>query len=151
MIVIPLVIFGLAGLAWVVLANEPGDKPPPAPTRNIIVQNKVAIGPNELVEDATPAYLSAQAVSYCANKNCKVDGTDLKSGDNLETTCYVHGEKMYNYSLDSQASANNPNKFQSDLWYQARHSNGKTGYISEVYIEKSYRGGQNLPMCLAAS
>lgn len=54
---------------------------------------------------------------------------------------------IYNYNLDAPEVAQNPHKFESDLWYRARYSNGKVGLISEIWVEPAYRGCLNLPVC----
>ncbi|MFV2109246.1 hypothetical protein [Micromonospora sp. LOL_015] len=35
----------------------------------------------------------------------------------------------------------------SDLWYEIVLHDGRTGFLSEVYIAPEYRGGMNLPEC----
>ena len=50
----------------------------PQTVEAIVVQNKVALGPDRLEEDRTPAYLSTEALAYCASpsRSCKVPGTE---------------------------------------------------------------------------
>ena len=113
----------------------------------ITVQNKVALGPDSLIEDSTPAYLSSTPVPYCSRLGCEVPGTQVSSGAMLVAVCYTHGAEMYNYNLDSTASQNNPNRASSSLWYKVVFPDGRSGYISVVYVVASNRGGMGLAIC----
>ncbi len=117
------------------------------PMAVITVQNKVALGPSQLIEDSTPAYLSIKAIPYCANNGCKISGTEVSSGAMLVATCHVGGTEMFNYNLDSSESKQNPHRAASALWYRAVFPDGRAGYISEVYIMPEDRGGKGLPQC----
>lgn len=112
----------------------------------VTVQNKVAVGAEDLVEDAGPAYLSSRAVAFCGPRGCKEDGTDVVSGAMLPATCTVVGERMWNYNLDSPV-ARNPHRAESALWYRVTWPDGRSGYLSEVYLEPGSRGGLGLPAC----
>ncbi|MFC5947922.1 helix-turn-helix domain-containing protein [Pseudonocardia lutea] len=118
----------------------------PAATAVVTVQNKVALGASDLVEDNTPSYLSARPVAFCASHGCKVTGSEITSGALLPAMCVAHGERMWNYNLDSPA-AGNPNRADSDLWYQVAWPDGRIGYLSEVYVAPGSRGGLGLPTC----
>jgi len=113
----------------------------------VTVQNKVAPGPSQLIEDSTPAYLSTKAMPYCANNGCKVPGTEVSSGARLVAVCYINGAEMVNYNLDSSESKQNPHRADSTLWYRAVFPDGRSGYISEIYIMPADRGGKGLPIC----
>ena len=113
----------------------------------ITVQNKVALGPSELIEDSTPAYLSSKPIPYCRHHGCEVPDSQMSSGVMLVAVCYVHSAIMYNYNLDSSASQENRNRASSTLWYKVILSDGRSGYISEVYTEPADRGGKGLPTC----
>jgi len=74
-----LLVGGVAIASWTRTGGEP------VVTQNlrvIEVQNKVAVGPDSLVEDTTPAYLSSAPIAYCASasRSCKVLGTEMGSG-----------------------------------------------------------------------
>ncbi|ALE80371.1 hypothetical protein WY02_20340 [Pseudonocardia sp. AL041005-10] len=112
----------------------------------VTVQNKVALGAEDLVEDSGPAYLSSRAIAFCGPRGCKEDGTDVVSGALLPATCTVVGERMWNYNLDSPA-AHNPHRVESALWYRVTWPDGRSGYLSEVYLEPASRGGLGLPAC----
>ncbi|MER5672065.1 helix-turn-helix domain-containing protein [Pseudonocardia alni] len=112
----------------------------------VTVQNKVALGAEDLVEDSGPAYLSSRAIAFCGPRGCKEDGTDVVSGAMLPATCTVVGERMWNYNLDSPA-AHNPHRVESELWYRVTWPDGRAGYLSEVYLEPGSRGGLGLPTC----
>jgi hypothetical protein len=117
--------------------------------RTIIVQNMVAIGPSGLIEDATPAYLSAQPMAFCAERHCEVSGTQMWSGHPLEATCTVDGARMTNENSLSPGIGRNKNAIFSKLWYRCILPDGKFGYLSEVYVARAYRGGLGLPTCPA--
>ncbi len=112
----------------------------------VTVQNKVALGAEDLVEDSGPAYLSSRAIAFCGSRGCKEDGTDVVSGALLPATCTVVGERMWNYNLDSPA-AHNPHRVESALWYRVTWPDGRSGYLSEVYLDPGSRGGLGLPAC----
>ncbi|MFG1637487.1 helix-turn-helix domain-containing protein [Pseudonocardia alni] len=112
----------------------------------VTVQNKVALGAEDLVEDSGPAYLSSRAIAFCGTRGCREDGTDVVSGALLPATCTVVGERMWNHNLDSPA-ARNPHRVESELWYRVSWPDGRSGYLSEVYLEPASRGGLGLPAC----
>ena len=116
-------------------------------TITITVQNQVASGPDSLVEDSSPAYLSTKTEPSCSRKGCKVAGTELATGASLMAVCRTNGAQMYNYNLDSVASENNPNRVASTLWYRVVLADGRAGFISEVYVVPNDRGGKDLPVC----
>ncbi|MFR9805634.1 helix-turn-helix domain-containing protein [Pseudonocardia sp. RS010] len=118
----------------------------PVPSAVVTVQNKIALGASELVEDTGPAYLSSRPAAFCATKGCKVQGTEISSGALLAATCTARGDMMWNYNLDSPA-AENPHRAKSDLWYQVSWPDGRTGYLSEVYVDPASRGSLGLPSC----
>lgn len=120
--------------------------PSTATSAVVTVQNKSAMGASELVEDSTPSYLSARPQPFCASNGCKLDGAEIVSGALLPATCVTRGPMMWNYNLDSPA-AENPNRVASDLWYRLSWPDGRTGYLSEVYVEPPYRGGLRLSSC----
>jgi hypothetical protein len=113
----------------------------------VVVQNKVAVGPAMLLEDATPAYLSTIPAPYCKARGCAVPGTDMASGAVLAVDCTVAAEDMVNYEADSVLSRDNPHRAHSTLWYRARFPDGRAGFLSEVYVDPASRGGLGLPDC----
>jgi hypothetical protein len=129
--------------------TEPGPPVVPQTVEAIVVQNKVALGPDSLVEDTTPAYLSTLALAYCAqpSRNCKVAGTEMSSGAAVVANCWTRGQMMWNWDLSDPTAQANPNRVRSDLWYRASFPDGRTGYLSEVYVERGDRGGRGLPRC----
>lgn len=117
--------------------------------RTIVVQNMIATGPSALIEDSTPAYLSTKPIPFCAEQRCEVPRTQMWSGVPLEATCTVHGAEMTNENTHSPGITHNKNGIFSALWYRCILPDGKSGYISEVYVAPAYRGGLRLPVCLA--
>ena len=125
---------------------------PPTQVRNvtsaaIVVHNKVAIGENGVAEDTTPAYLSAEPVARCAARGCKVPDTEVWSGAVLVARCWVHAATMTNRDLTSHGIERNAAGVSSDLWYEIILHDGRTGYLSEVYVQPEHRGGVGLPEC----
>jgi len=116
--------------------------------RTIVVQNKVAFGPSSLVEDRSPSYLASRPVARCANlPGCKLDGTDVGTGDTLQAVCQLQGELLTNADVKSPGVKTNPNVAGSALWYGIVWRDRRRGYISEVYVGPTYRGGLGLPAC----
>lgn len=116
--------------------------------RTIVVQNKVAFGPSSLLEDDSPSYLSSRPVARCANlPGCKLEGTDVESGDVLQVACQLQGELLTNADVSSPGVETNPNVAGSALWYGVIWRDGRRGFISEVYVGPTYRGGLGLPPC----
>lgn len=113
----------------------------------VIVQNKVALSANSLIEDTTPSYLSSKPIPFCSHYGCEEAGTQVSSGAMLVAICYTYGAQMYNYNLDSTASQNNPYRASSRLWYKVVFPDQRSGYISEVYIVAADRGGMGLARC----
>ncbi|MCZ7379736.1 hypothetical protein [Micromonospora sp. WMMC250] len=111
------------------------------------MQNKVAIGPTELAEDTTPSYLSTKPVARCAKRGCMVAGTEVWSGAKLVARCWKRGEAVTNRDLTSAGIDQNPAGVRSDLWYEIVLHDGRAGYLAEVYIAPSQRGGMGLPEC----
>ncbi|MEY9838587.1 helix-turn-helix domain-containing protein [Streptacidiphilus sp. EB103A] len=114
---------------------------------SVIVQNKVAIGPSELIEDSSPSYLSSETISRCGTRGCKLQGTEMSSGAKLVVSCWTHGEEMTNADFTSAGISRNKGVASSDLWYRALWSDGRIGYISEVYIVPQNRGTMDLKQC----
>jgi hypothetical protein len=136
-------VVGLATALVLVLTN-----PPDTETRTLVVQNKVAIGEGQLVEDRTPSYLGERPVARCANQpGCKIPGTDVGTGATFLAVCRLTGESITNADLTSTNIGQNPNAAVSELWLGARAPDGRVGYISEVYLAPAYRGGLGLPPC----
>lgn len=113
----------------------------------VIVQNKVAIGSSKLLEDTTPAYLSRRPVPRCSIEGCEIQGTDMYSGAVLPVSCWKRGAQMTNENTQSPGISRNPHGATSSRWYRGIWPNGKSGFLSEVYIEPKYRGGLGLPQC----
>lgn len=144
-----IVLCAFSGIAGYVLGQS-GGRPASGPAvRAVEVQNKVALGPDRLVEDRTPAYLSTIPMSSCAlaDRRCTVPGTGMHSGAGLVAHCTVRGQELHNYDLADVAARSNPDRSDSDLWYRVAFPDGRVGYISEVNLTSTSRGGLGLPRC----
>ncbi|MBM2621039.1 helix-turn-helix domain-containing protein [Actinoplanes sp. LDG1-06] len=137
------VLASAATLVAVLLARE--DPPATSGPVPVIVQNMVAVGADGLVEDETPAYLSARPVPRCAANGCKLAGTEMWSGAALTVECRAEGSVMHNYNV-AEGTAN-PHSARSTIWYRARTADGRAGFVSEVYLAPRFRGGLDLPRC----
>ncbi|MEU7478349.1 helix-turn-helix transcriptional regulator [Lentzea sp. NPDC042327] len=120
---------------------------PPPGSKEVLVQNKVAIGPTTLREDDSPSYLSSRTVSRCTQNDCKLAGTDVYSGARLTAYCRTDGEWLTNADISSEGIKQNPGLVASQIWYGIYWVDGRRGFISEVYLEEGYRGGLDLPPC----
>jgi helix-turn-helix protein len=142
----------VAGALGFLLGRLTVPAPPiePQTVEAIVVQNEVALGPDRLEEDRTPAYLSTEALAYCASPShsCKVPGTDMASGAAVVANCWTQGQMMWNWDLSDPTAQANPYRVRSDLWYRASFPDGRTGYLSEVYVVRGDRGGRGLPRCV---
>lgn len=120
---------------------------PPDGTTTVYVQNKVASGPTGFYEDSTPVYLSTKMQPMCARDGCKVHGTEMWSGVPLEALCQAQGRSLTNANTHSVGIQSNSNAVTSSRWYKVKTSDGVVGYIAEVYLTPSSRGGLGLPQC----
>ncbi|MFI2666834.1 helix-turn-helix domain-containing protein [Micromonospora carbonacea] len=144
-------VVSVAVVGFVAFADA-DDRPPPAQATSatpkaLLVQNKVAIGPSDLVEDRTPAYLSAEPAARCAARGCKLDDTEMWSGTLVPVTCWVTGTEVTNRDTTSAGIAQNPNGVTSRLWYRVVWPDGRAGFLAEIYVAPEYRGGLALPAC----
>ncbi|HEX5493606.1 MAG TPA: CHAP domain-containing protein [Mycobacteriales bacterium] len=133
--------------------SPPGKTTPPVPTnsprpptRTITVFDKVTNGGTAMRED-TPAYLSTVTHNFCRSNGCALAGTDVSTGAHLTATCQVHGDRTTNGQDNSTIDDHNPGLYTSTRWYGIRWADGRFGYISEVWITSSDRGGLGLPGC----
>ena len=140
------ILAGVAATAGLSLTGSSSRRPPAF--ASVVVQNKVAIGPTLLIEDKTPSYLASEAISHCTTRGCKLQGTEMWSGAKLVVSCWTRGEEMTNEDATSVGIERNPGAYSSDLWYYALWSDGRHGYVSEVYIAPGYRGGLGLKRCV---
>lgn len=113
----------------------------------VSVYNQVTNGSSGMREDPQPAYLSTQAAKSCRNRECKLDGTEMGSGHRLVVFCQTGGETTTNGNNNNGDDAGNPGRFTSDRYYGAQWDDGRTGFISQVWINPSQRGGLGLPGC----
>lgn len=112
------------------------------------VQNMVAIGQSQLVEDSTAAFLTTRTVADCAQRNCITPDTRvLWSGAVLVATCQVQGDVMTNANESTAGILDNPGRVSSARWYWANTSNDQQGYIPEAWLAPGSRGGLGLPPC----
>jgi hypothetical protein len=126
---------------------QPPQTVPSAVTRTVTVYNKVTDGETEMREDSQPAYLSTEPRNYCKSIGCALPGTDVTSGAQLTVACQIQAERTTNGNDSSSEDDHNPGLYESSLWYGVRLNDGRTGYISEVWMQARDRGGLGLPGC----
>ncbi|RKQ90918.1 murein DD-endopeptidase MepM/ murein hydrolase activator NlpD [Solirubrobacter pauli] len=147
--------------AWVTSSNEPAPAvapptpdpapapaPPSAPARRpITVDNRVTNGMS-MREDSSPARLTTKAWIRCGTRGCNIGGTERGSGGTYDAAvCQTSGERTTNGNDSSAADDGNPERFESTRYYGVRLHDGTFGFISEVWIRASDRGGLGLPGC----
>jgi murein DD-endopeptidase MepM/ murein hydrolase activator NlpD len=128
---------------------EPEPPPPATDVRRVVitVDNRVTNGAT-MREDTTPARLTTQPWVYCGRRGCNIDGTERTSGETYDAAiCQTVGERTTNGNDSDPADDQNPERFQSTLYYGVLLSNGTFGYVSEVWIRSEFRGGLGLRAC----
>jgi hypothetical protein len=124
-----------------------GGQTPAQPTpRTVTVYNRVANGPTAMRED-TPAYLSTVTRNYCKRDGCSLAGTDMGTGARITAYCQTFGSRTTNGWDANPSDDSNPNLYASTRWYGIRWGDGRTGFLSEVWIQASDRGGLGMPAC----
>jgi hypothetical protein len=136
----------IGGAVITMLVRQPIEASTSTPYAAIRVQNMVALGENDLRPDETLAYLSSKRERRCAARGCDVSGTEMDTGKLLVATCQADGEELANFNIDS-TSPDNPHRARSSRWYFVQLTDGKTGFINEVYIDPHDRGGLGLATC----
>src|SRR4051794_11827321 len=114
--------------------------------REVVVHNVVTNGASAVRED-TAAYLSSRPEIYCKSRGCAIDGLNFHTSDRLRVTCQVAGDRTTNGDDSTTQDDANPALYSSTLWYGVRLSDGRMGYLSEVWVRDDDRGGLALPRC----
>lgn len=137
-----------SALAGAALATGSGaTRGPAGEAVTVVVQNKVASGPDGFYEDATPEYLSARTEPMCSRNSCEIPDTKMWSGAILRALCQTQGTVITNANTHSDGITQNPNAWSSTRWYEVEMPTGVTGYIPEAYLTPASRGGLGLPIC----
>ena len=105
--------------------------------------------PTDAAANAYLARLSTLPLAYCAapSRSCKVPGTEMGSGVAVVANCVTTGQRMWNYDLGDPTSRVNRDRAESDRWYRVSFPDGRSGFLSEVYLTPASRGGLGLPDC----
>lgn len=129
-------------------APSPAPAPAPsAPRRVITVDNRVTNGMG-MREDGTPARLTTKPWVRCGSRGCNINGTERSSGGQYDAAvCTTTGERTTNGHDTDPADDGNPERFESSRYYGVRLGDGTFGFVSEVWIRASDRGGLGLPAC----
>jgi hypothetical protein len=119
--------------------------PPPPNERPVTVDNRVTNGVG--MREDTPAYLSSVTQNYCKRDGCALAGTDMSSGARITAICQTAGVRTTNGHDGNVSDDTNPELYSSTRWYGIRWSDGRFGYLSEVWLKAADRGGLGLPNC----
>jgi hypothetical protein len=122
-----------------------GTGPAAEMTVTAVIDNRVTDGAG--MREDTPAYLSEVTENFCRPNGCDVPDTDLVSGDEITLVCHTVGQRTTNGDDTNTNDDDNPDLYESRLWYYAIHDNGNEGYIAESWIRNDFRGGLDLPLC----
>jgi hypothetical protein len=142
----------VAGLSVVVLAGGSAGKPLlSAHERMLRAQGKVLVVSNlvtsgtHMTEDPEPAVLTGRPVPIC----CTVKGSQRRTGDRYDAAvCQVfNGPYDTNGNDTTAADDKNPGLAKSYRYYGVLLADGRFGFTSAVWVEKSERGGLGLPRC----
>ena len=128
-------------------ASGGGQAPAPPTQREVVIYNKVTNGPTQMREDDQPAYLSTVARNYCKRDGCALAGTDMWTGHRIVALCQTAGVSTTNGWNANSSDDANPGLYTSTRWYLMRWADGRTGYLSEVWVAPEFRGGMGLPGC----
>jgi lysophospholipase L1-like esterase len=127
--------------------QQPQPSPPSPPRVIVTVDNRVTNG-GAMREDSTPARLTTKPWTFCTSRGCNINGTERSTGQTYDAAvCQTEGERTTNGNDHSAADDANPERFESTRYYGVRLPDGTFGFISEVWIRASDRGGLGLPGC----
>lgn len=127
--------------------KAPAGLPPSGPTLDI--WNKVTSGAKLMRDDDShPAYLSTVPRNFCKDADCAIPGTNVLTGATIgPAVCQHRGAETTNGDTRTTVDDKNPGLYSSDTWYGVRQTDDTIGYISDVWVHPSQRGGLGLPDC----
>lgn len=134
-------IFAIGGL-WAFVSSKDSPKQPYGFGTVVTIFNKVVLDENNMREDS-PSYLSKRTVNMCKKLGCAVTNTGYGTGDKVRALCKTTGEANTNRFGDTP----NKDNYDSTLWYLIVGPDGPVGYLSDVWINPTQRGGLKLPEC----
>lgn len=114
----------------------------------IVVDNRITSGGARMQEDRLAARLTTKPIPFCGRAGCDIPRTEKRSGGVYQpVVCQTLGEIVTNGNRGDPADDANPRLVSSRLYYGVRMPDGTLGYVSEVWIQRRYRGGMGLPLC----
>ncbi|MFI1470534.1 hypothetical protein [Streptomyces wuyuanensis] len=129
--------------------TKPKQTSPPEPAiTTVTVENKVTNGETMREDTANPAYLASKPMKRCKAQDppCNV-GANLVLGEVLTALCQTPGDEVTNgWNTDPRDDVN-PDLDTSSLWYKLRAADGRTGYLSVIWLAPADREGLALPSC----
>ncbi len=130
------------------VSPAPTPQMPVATGKVLLVDNRVTNGSTQMREDPTPVRLTTKPWKNCGSRGCNIVGTERRTGQTYDKAiCQTTGERTTNGNDGSSVDDRNPGLFTSTRYYKVKLSNGKAGFVSEVWINKKDRGGLGLPKC----
>ena len=121
--------------------------PRPAKREVLVVDNRVTRGPR-MTEDPLPLRLTTKPWTYCLRRGCAIQGNERRSGQTYDAAiCQTRGDKTTNGDLGNDLDNDNPLLHSSDRYYRVQLVDDTYGYVSEVWVRPSDRGGLGLPLC----
>jgi hypothetical protein len=127
------------------MASPPPASVPTTTDRTVTVYNRVTNGTG--MREDTAGYLSSVTQNYCRSNGCALSGTDMSTGAHATAICQTTLARTTNGNDHDAADDGNPELYSSTRWYGIRWSDGRIGYLSEVWLSAADRGGIGLPPC----
>jgi hypothetical protein len=113
--------------------------------RTALIDTRTTSGSH--VDQQYQAYLSTETLNRCRGLGCAVPGSTLVTGDRVTLTCLTHGERVTNGNDASPLDDSNELLAESSWWFGAVDTEGRWGFIAEVWVHPDDRGGGGLPFC----
>jgi hypothetical protein len=120
-----------------------------SPQKEVVISNLVTSGLN-LREDSLPVTLTSEPVVFCRSRpGCReLQGTSRRTnGVYRSPICQTEGDLATNGNSAASDDDRNPQLAASRRYYRIRLPDGRTGYVSEVWLRPADRGGLGLPRC----
>lgn len=98
------------------------------------------------IREDQPGYLSSRPENYCKRDGCMVRGTDvLRTGAIVMATCQTLGARTTNGEDANPVDDADPERYESRPWYGVRWTEGRFGFLSEVWVHPDDRGASVCP------
>jgi hypothetical protein len=127
------------------------DRPPTDPSADrsvlVTVDNRVTDGRRGMAEDDQLLRLADEPTLDCLHRDdCAQSEPTYSSGEHLHATCWTGGDRITNGNDSDPRDDRNPGLDASLRWYGV-DDGGELRYVSEIWLERQFRGGLDLPRC----